>query len=115
MVQGSGGIPGMVLMTWPHWRGRECESLPSTGRLEGSVQSLDQRGCDSGHDSRLRFPSTSCQVSRSGCLRKASPAQESPALRHMWPQALLWVATHTQDSYGGGAPARHPQSRCRPE
>lgn len=83
MVQGSGGIPGMVLMTWPHWRGRECESLPSTGRLEGSVQSLDQRGCDSGHDSRLRFPRTSCQVSRSGCLRKASPAQEPCSEAHV--------------------------------
>lgn len=30
MVQGSGGTTGMMLVTRPHWRGKECESLPST-------------------------------------------------------------------------------------
>ena len=70
----------------------------------------DQRGCYLGHDSRLRFPSTSCQVSRSGCLRKASPAQENPALSHMWPQALLWVATHTQDPHSGGPQLDAPRA-----
>lgn len=44
MVQGSSGITGMVLMTWPHWTGREYDSLPSTGCLEGSVQSPGPEG-----------------------------------------------------------------------
>ena len=52
MVQGSGGTTGMMLMTQPHWRGKECESLPS----------IDARG-QRGPEGLLLGPRFQAQVS----------------------------------------------------
>lgn len=88
---------------------------PALHSTPGGQRSLmHQRGCYSGHRSRLRFPSTSCQVSGSGWLRRACPAQDSYAPRHIWPQALLQMATHTQYTPKVEWPQAKPsQSRCR--
>lgn len=88
-------------------------SLPSTGCLEGSVQSLDQSGCDLGH---VPGSGVLAPPARSGCLREGQSSSGEPCSEaHVATGPSLSGTYLTQDSHSGGlqlgAPRADAQAR----